>query len=128
MEGGDAAARALGAAAWQLDAVAAGYERFIETFSPIATPRSRPRLEAADAFRLRILLIHDYRRIILRDPLLPKALLPSDWPWFEARRLCRQLYRATLPASEAWLDRHGSAQDGPLPAPNDAFRQRFAAD
>lgn len=34
----------------------------------------------ADAFTARILLIHHYRRVVLRDPLLPSALLPADWP------------------------------------------------
>lgn len=126
IEGGPDAARALGASAWQLDAVAAGYTRFIETFAPLAAGRGKARLDAAEAFRLRILLIHEYRRIILRDPLLPKALLPADWPGFAARRLCQQLYRATARASENWLDAHGSAQGGALPAPDAAFHQRFA--
>lgn len=124
LEGNATAARTLGASAWQLDTVAAGYARFIETFSQIG--RGSPgHLDAAQAFRLRILLLHEYRRIILRDPLLPKALLPKDWPGFEARRLCRKLYRAVLPAAEAWLDQHASAQNGPLPAPDRDFGRRF---
>lgn len=126
IEGGPDAARALGASAWQLDAVAAGYTRFLETFAPLMTGRAKPRLDPAEAFRLRLLLIHEYRRIILRDPLLPKALLPPDWPGLAARRLCRQLYRATLQASETWLDAHGSAQGGALPPPEAAFHERFA--
>lgn len=126
VEGGPDAARVLGASAWQLEAVAAGYARFIEAFEPLSAGRGKTRLDAAEAFRLRILLIHEYRRIILRDPLLPKALLPADWPGFAARRLCRQLYRTTLQSSETWLDAHGSAQGGPLPAPDAAFHQRFA--
>ena len=126
IEGGPDAARALGASAWQLAPVAVGYARFIETFAPLATGAGKPSLAAAEAFRLRILLIHEYRRIILRDPLLPKAFLPADWPGFAARRLCRELYQATLKASESWLDAHGSAQGGALPAPDAAFHQRFA--
>ena len=102
-----------------LETIAAALER-------MAPPKPRPpQLDAAEAFRLRILLVHEYRRIILRDPLLPKAMLPADWPGFEARRLCRDLYRATLARSEAWLDAHGSAQDGALPPPDADFARRF---
>jgi len=56
----------------------------------------------------RILLIHHYRRVVLRDPLLPTALLPPDWPGQAARRLCGEIYRGLLPASEQWLDRYGT--------------------
>jgi phenylacetic acid degradation operon negative regulatory protein len=28
---------------------------------------------------LRIVLIHDYRRLLLRDPKLPDVLLPAEW-------------------------------------------------
>ncbi len=65
-------------------------------------------------------------RVILRDPLLPPALLPADWPGFAARDLCGTLYRAVLPGSEAWLDRHGRTEDGPLPPPGPALARRFA--
>jgi len=125
LEGGPSAARTLGASAWQLVPVADSYGRFIETFRPLAAASAQRKLDPADAFRLRILLIHEYRRIILRDPLLPKAMLPKDWPGLEARRLCRQLYRAVLPAAEAWLDARALAQDGPLPAPDRDLRRRF---
>jgi phenylacetic acid degradation operon negative regulatory protein len=35
---------------------------------------------------VRTLLIHAYRRVLLRDPLLPAALLPLDWPGAAAMR------------------------------------------
>jgi phenylacetic acid degradation operon negative regulatory protein len=69
---------------------------------------------------VRILLIHDYRRIVLRDPRLPSGLLPPDWPGLPARALCARLYAALAPASERWLDatsnREGLLQRGPDPA------------
>jgi phenylacetic acid degradation operon negative regulatory protein len=53
-------------------------------------------------------------------------LLPKDWPGRAARRLCGEIYRALLPASEQWLDRHGSNGTGPLPTAAAELRQRFA--
>jgi phenylacetic acid degradation operon negative regulatory protein len=71
------------------------------------------------------MLIHYYRRVVLRDPLLPTALLPRDWPGSAARNLCGEIYRAVLPASEQWLDRHGTNESGPLPAAGKELARRF---
>ena len=79
----------------------------------------------ADAFTARILLIHHYRRVVLRDPLLPYQLLPKDWPGRAARRLCGEIYRGLLSPSEQWLDDHATNEDGPLPKPNGAVARRF---
>ena len=85
----------------------------------------RGRLTDEDAFTARILLIHYYRRVVLRDPLLPPALLPADWPGRAARRLCGEIYRGLLPASEQWLDRHALNENGPLPAAGVELGRRF---
>ncbi len=55
----------------------------------------------------RTLLIHDWRRIVLRDPGLPAALLPQDWPGEAARHLTASIYGALEDRSEAWLDATG---------------------
>ena len=97
----------------------------MKTFEPLRAWIGRgERLSEADAFTARILLIHHYRRVVLRDPLLPTALLPSDWPGRAARALCGEIYRGLLPASEQWLDRHATNENGPLPKPG---RGTFAA-
>jgi hypothetical protein len=83
------------------------------------------KLGDADAFTARILLIHHYRRVVLRDPLLPAPLLPRDWPGRAARQLCGEIYRGLLPASEQWLDAHASNETGPLPKPDRALARRF---
>lgn len=107
---------AVAARAWPtLPAVAAGYARFAEAFAPLALPGAP--LPEAEALPLRLLLVHEYRRIALRDPDLPAALLPEGWPGTAARALAARVYRRLLPASEAWLTAHGKAEDGPLPPP-----------
>jgi phenylacetic acid degradation operon negative regulatory protein len=111
---------------WPLERTADAYRKFMKTFEPLRgwIGRREP-LADADAFVARILLIHHYRRVVLRDPLLPTALLPGDWPGRAARKLCGEIYRGLLPASEQWLDRHGSNQTGPLPKAADALWERF---
>src|ERR1700761_3031534 len=100
--------------------------KFMKTFEPLrAFVERREKLSDADAFTARVLLIHHYRRVVLRDPLLPMALLPRDWPGRAARGLCGEIYRALLSPSEQWLDRHGSSENGPLPKAAAELARRF---
>jgi phenylacetic acid degradation operon negative regulatory protein len=122
----DDSGRRLLSESWPLDRTADAYLKFIKTFEPLQDwIGRRGRLSDVDAFTARILLIHYYRRVVLRDPLLPTALLPADWPGRAARRLCGEIYRGLLPASEQWLDGNGSNEDGRLPAAAEALARRF---
>jgi phenylacetic acid degradation operon negative regulatory protein len=64
-------------------------------------------LTPAQAMAARTLLIHDWRRIVLRDPDLPADLLPDDWPGNHALEMIRPLYAGLADASERWLDEAG---------------------
>ncbi|MBV9562514.1 MAG: phenylacetic acid degradation operon negative regulatory protein PaaX [Bradyrhizobium sp.] len=121
----DDSGRRLSRESWPLQRTASAYLKFSKSFEPLHAAIARRPLEAADAFTARVLLIHHYRRVVLRDPLLPTALLPTDWPGSAARRLCGEIYRALLPASEQWLDRNGSNEGGPLPPAEAALWHRF---
>jgi len=122
----DDSGRRLLADSWPLEQIADAYLKFMKTFEPLRgwITRRAP-LANGDAFTARILLIHHYRRVVLRDPLLPLALLPKDWPGRAARALCGEIYRAILPASEQWLDGHGNNEDGPLPKAGSELGHRF---
>ena len=123
----DDSGRRLLSESWPLDRTADAYQKFMKTFEPLHgwIGRGAP-LTDAEAFTARILLIHHYRRVVLRDPLLPSALLPGDWPGRAARKLCGEIYRGLLPASEQWLDRHASNEDGVLPKAEEELARRFA--
>jgi phenylacetic acid degradation operon negative regulatory protein len=122
----DDSGRRLLSASWPLDRTAEAYRRFMKSFEPLRSWVARDKLSDIDAFTARILLIHHYRRVVLRDPLLPAALLPRDWPGRAARQLCGEIYRGLLPASEQWLDRHASNENGALPAAGKGLSRRFA--
>src|SRR5215470_6144071 len=93
----DDSGRRLLRESWPLDRTADAYLKFMKTFEPLrAWSGRRDALTEADAFTARILLIHHYRRVVLRDPLLPDSLLPADWPGGAARRLCAGIYRGLL--------------------------------
>ena len=74
---------------------------------------------------MRTLLIHEYRRLHLRDPLLPPRLLRANWPGAQAAALCRDIYASVFAASEAHLSRVAAQLDGPLPPPDASVMERF---
>jgi phenylacetic acid degradation operon negative regulatory protein len=82
-------------------------------------------IEPTAAFMVRTLLIHEYRRLHLRDPLLPQRLLPANWPGTRAAVLCREIYVHVFAASEIFLSAGASRLSGPLPPPDRAVMQRF---
>lgn len=117
---------ALAAAAWKLDPLAQSYRDFIAHFTPLDAALAKGRKAAgADALIARVLLIHDFRRVVLRDPGLPAALLPAGWPGAQARELAARIYRRLVAASEVYLDTCAQDQKGPLPAPDASFGARF---
>ncbi|MBO1904375.1 phenylacetic acid degradation operon negative regulatory protein PaaX [Microvirga sp. 3-52] len=121
-------ARRLVERAWPLADIESRYRRFIDTYAGILGALERGAgFTNLDALLVRILLIHDYRRAVLKDPLLPAQLLPRPWAGTAARALCGTIYRTVLPAAEHWIDAHAQNDVGPLPAVDRDFRQRFAS-
>jgi phenylacetic acid degradation operon negative regulatory protein len=118
--------RRLAALAWPLSEVAERYAHVVDAVGPVAAA-----LEGGAAFTdlealiARILIVHEYRRAILKDPLLPAELCPEGWPAPAARALCARVYRRLVPAAERWLDANAVDDHGPLPAPDAAFHRRF---
>ena len=116
--------------AWNLGELAQAYTRFDAGYGPIAralqADEAGEPITPEDAFLLRTLLIHDWRRLLLRDPELPDVLLPAGWPGRAARQLTRDLYRRLLAPSERHLDALLQRADGQaLPPPDAASRLRF---
>lgn len=124
--GGDEAAnRALAARSWPLEATGEAYGRFLEAFGPLRVALASGQvLSDLDCLVARVLLIHEYRRIVLRDPVLPAEILPADWPGAAARALCAQVYGALLEGSERWLDENAADETGaPLPRSEEVWRR-----
>jgi phenylacetic acid degradation operon negative regulatory protein len=120
--------RQLVASGWDLGELTRRYRRFVATFEPVeATVRSSAMLEPDAALIIRTLLIHEYRKIHLRDPLLPATLLPADWVGTAAYEVTRRLYSLVFERAEKFLSAAGTTLDGPLPVAGPAVHERFAA-
>jgi phenylacetic acid degradation operon negative regulatory protein len=114
--------------AWDLSAVAADYHRFLVRFGSVIQRFRQTGGDAHDpgqSFVVRTLLIHAYRRVLLRDPQLPAALLPLDWPGAAAYALCRDFYRLTHRCAERHLIATLRNERGVLPPASPAFYRRF---
>ena len=114
--------------AWDLGRLERDYRAFLERFGPVLQALEKHAaadLDPEQCFVVRTLLIHEYRRVVLRDPLLPAQLLPRDWPGSGARTLCRSLYQVTQRLTEQHLMATLQTPDGPLPQAADYFYARF---
>lgn len=111
---------------WDLDRLAADYRAFLDLFRPLwQALRDEPEIEPRDAFVARTALIHEYRRITLRDPQLPTALHSPEWEGTAARLLTRNLYRALEARAEAYIMAEVETADGPLPEAALYYADRF---
>ena len=114
--------------AWNLADLALSYEGFLQKYQPIRDALvacGQEDLSEENAFLVRTLLIHDVRRLLLRDPQLPESLLPASWPGSSARLLCRDLYRKLLPLSERHLDTQVRLSSGSAPQASQVVVSRF---
>lgn len=111
---------------WNLDAIAEDYKRFSDCFRPVTRAIKAAReLDPEQAFCVRTLLIHEFRRVQLRDPQLPRQLLPNGWPGDIARQICSELYMLTRQQAERHLANVLQTADGSLPEAAPYFEQRF---
>lgn len=117
----------LARTAWTLDPLADAYRQFSILYQPVydALKAGAPLLPL-EALILRVLLIHDFRRLVLRDPLLPKVMLPDDWPGFAAHALVAKLYGDVAGLGEHWLETDALCETGRLPKASQPIERRFS--
>lgn len=119
-----AALRNLVQEKWNLPELEAMYSDFLAFYGPLVSGVSSP-LSLQTSFLLRAVLTHDYRRILLRDPDIPEAMLPQDWPGFEAYELIKHMYKQLARPSVDYICDSMGSEEGPLPGPRESFYERF---
>jgi len=89
--------RTLARSAWDLDAIEARYEDFLDLVG-----RRRPRTDR-QALIAQVRLVQEWRRFPLLDPGLPKELLPPRWSGSRAAEAFRERHAAWAPRAQgAW--------------------------
>ncbi|MFW1982216.1 PaaX family transcriptional regulator C-terminal domain-containing protein [Acinetobacter guillouiae] len=111
---------------WPILELHSRYEKFIQDFREFLNlVENSDDMEAAQAFQIRILLIHQFRRILLKDPNLPFELLPSNWLSLNARNLSSNLYQLVVFAGEEYFMQFARTSEGFMPPLHPMFYKRF---
>ncbi|MDS9469265.1 PaaX family transcriptional regulator C-terminal domain-containing protein [Paracoccus sp. MBLB3053] len=110
---------------WDLAGLQARYLDMIARFERLRTAIGRDRMSDASALVARLLLVHLYRAVLLKDPRLPQAALPADWKGHAAKELFRELYLGLTEAAERHIAARFEGIDGLLPAETQETRIRL---
>lgn len=119
-------ARSVVRSAWVLSEMNAEYTEFIKRFEAVDQQLPRwSKISPEANFILRTLLIHDYRRLLLKDPHLPEELLPKNWCGGQARDLATKLYRALSGPANSYICDRLEADQLTKSVLNQQYQKRF---
>jgi len=111
---------------WPLDTLAAEYGDFLDLAEvPLDAITAGDAPDAPTCFLLRSLLVHAYRRIVLKDPMLPVPLLPSDWPGPRAEQVMVSLYRSISESAQRHVMAELNGMERAFGSAGSGFQSRF---
>ena len=111
---------------WKLDDLRHKYKAFTTHYLAVRSALNNK--EPANGhwlFLLRILLVHEYRRILLSDPELPAEMLPADWEAYTAQSLAGKIYRQLAIPTTQWVNSELLNANGNMKGGCDILTNRF---
>jgi len=112
---------------WKLDHLRQRYKAFTEQYHhALDALQSKPSASGHALFLLRILMLQEYRRILLSDPELPAAMLPADWEGYAAQSLVGEIYRQIALQTANWANKELLGADGNLKGGTRLLKTRFS--
>ncbi len=116
--------KSVAADAWPLDRLNEEYANFLTVFDEFNAGKPAA-LRPAESFALRTLLIHEYRKILLKDPHLPLSLLPQPWNGTKALSVTAQIYKQNAANTDQHIAGQMAENEGGAPALSNDYWQRF---
>jgi len=111
---------------WNIDQLQVSYQSLIDDYQQISEQlENNNEISEQQCFLLRIMLIHEYRRILLQDHELPQNMLPENWVGFYANSLVKKLYAKLAKPSTRFIVNNMQNVDGLITKPNNSFNKRF---
>ena len=87
------------------DVLAQHYNDLLTDIQPLIEKRDAVKtLSPLCALTLRFLIIHAWRRMVLRHPLMPQELLPPNWPGATCHAEICSIYPKLVLSSEPWWE------------------------
>ena len=110
---------------WNVSELQQLYADFLRYFRPWNQVLDSEIPDPQACLNMRLLLIHDFRRILLRDPNFPDAMLPNGWVGHKAYDLLQRLYKRLWGPSVNYIQQNFENAQGLLGAPCESFYDRF---
>lgn len=98
--------------AWDLGELAAAYADWLD-FAHELVAGATPVRADEQAFAVRSVLVHEWRKFLFTDPGLPDELLPREWAGHRAARFFADEAGRLLPAAARFVDTCLAADHGP---------------
>jgi phenylacetic acid degradation operon negative regulatory protein len=111
----------------ELKALEPAWRAFLRRFRPLAeaVAGDGEGVDGQSAFLSRTLLVHAYRRIVLREPELPAELWPPAWMGEAAYQVAARCYHALAGNAEAHLAMTYETARVPLPPLEPGYADRY---
>jgi len=114
---------------WDLDDLRHRFAEFTRQYSrALKTLKLKQAPPGHSLFLLRVLLIHEYRRILLHDPELPAAMMPPKWEGFAAQSIAAEIYRELAAPTARWVNRELISASGTLKGGTGVLKTRFCGE
>jgi phenylacetic acid degradation operon negative regulatory protein len=110
---------------WNIKQLESDYKVLLSVYQPLLEQLKVTGADDRQSFLLRTLLIHDYRRILLKDHELPKDMLPQMWAGFDVHILVSEMYELLALASNRYITQTLKNAEGLLPTEDSLFWCRF---
>ena len=116
--------KALASEKWNLAELGERYSGVLDYYAPLVKNKT-VKVSAQEALLIRLMLVHEYRRIVLKDPDFPEEMLPSGWVGLQAQALVKRLYHLLLKGSLDYIGEHFENAHGPVPHASQGLFARF---
>ncbi len=111
---------------WNISNLEQKYKSFLERFRLVMNEINNAKsISDEQCFQVRTLVIHEYRRILLKDFDLPLEILPNYWAGHAAFNLRENLYRKVSASAERFIVENMESSEGLLPKADALFYERF---
>lgn len=113
---------------WPVGEISKQCQQLVDRLSPLHSALEADQFDdPLDCLAARILLIHEWRKLVLRNVDIPDSLRPANDAVANARSVVGSIYRLLLSPSEFYLDQCKGGPDRVLSSVDSSVAKRFSS-